>query len=164
MGPNEEAPDSKRVAAGTSLTNFDSTCLFVAPSASEAASAAAMKSCRGHPTTRHRRNRLLATRFVVCCLHSCVTSCAFALDAPDGEHHHHHNGSRPARGPAADADRCVLIPAYRPHFKELARLVTGVRRLSRDIDSIRFFSRLLQASPSVTWATSNWKDQVAVPR
>ena len=35
------------------------------------------------------------------------------------------------------SDRCVLIPAYRPAFKDLARLVSANQRLSLDMESVR---------------------------
>ena len=40
------------------------------------------------------------------------------------------------------SDRCVLIPAYRPAFKDLARLVSASQRLSLDMESVRLFAIL----------------------
>ena len=40
------------------------------------------------------------------------------------------------------SDRCVLIPAYRPAFKDLARLVSASQRLSLDMESVCLFAIL----------------------
>ena len=40
------------------------------------------------------------------------------------------------------SDRCVLIPAYRPAFEDLARLVSTSQRLSLDMESVRLFAIL----------------------